>query len=526
MFRFAVAGKNQFSIRDRRGTEATDRPCIEKPLWFLYRQARGSLKTEPLKRGVENYLVVQRGLCSREDSSDRRSHSIIMRLDDPSSWFVPASIFAKRTFNPIRDVVETLDLRPNPDKPMIALSIGDPTVFGNLGPCQEIIEAVLESVRSGSFNGYAPSTGYLEARRAVADKFSLPNAELEAKDVILASGCSCALDLCITVLANPGQNILFPKPGFAIYRTLAEGLGINTKQYNLIPDRNWEVDLPHLESLIDHETAAIVVNNPSNPCGSVYKKSHLQDILSIAARHKLPILADEIYDDFVFEGEEFHRLASLTTEVPILSCGGLTKKYLVPGWRMGWILIYDRQGIFDKEVRKGLQCLSQRIIGSNTLIQGALPAIFKNTPPSFFASSIQQVQDNAVLAFEHLSKIPGLTPVAPQGAMYMMVKIDMENFPEFSNEMEFVERLVSEQSVFCLPGKCFDYPNYIRIVLTVPRDQMVEALRRTEAFCLAHHVPASPKKPLPAVDVLASFTSLLKSNGSIIVEDSLSIQTK
>lgn len=135
------------------------------------------------------------------------------------------------------------------------MSEGDPTTFGNLKPAKEVIEAVQESIASQMYNGYAPSTGkiwinadvfprisfiyfflyvgYEKAREAVAEYGSSDFVKVEAKDVILCSGCSCALDLCITALARDGQNILIPRPGFSIYRTLAEGLGIAVKTYNL-----------------------------------------------------------------------------------------------------------------------------------------------------------------------------------------------------------------------------------------------------------------------------------------------------
>jgi len=115
-------------------------------------------------------------------------------------------------------------------------------------------------------------------------------------------------------------------------------------------NRQWEIDLDHLEQLIDAETVAIVVVNPSNPCGSVYSKQHLLDVLAIAGRHFLPIIGDEIYGGMVFKGQQFYSLASLSKEVPILSCGGIAKQYLVPGWRVGWILIYDKNETLKKEV--------------------------------------------------------------------------------------------------------------------------------------------------------------------------------
>lgn len=401
-------------------------------------------------------------------------------------WEVPVSDFASNTFNPIRSIVDGMKLTPNPDKPMIALSIGDPTVFGNLPVPEHAEEAIVEALKNRGYNGYGPSTGYEKSRAAVAEYVSTPDAQVDAKDVILCSGCSGALDLCVTALANPGQNILMPRPGFSIYKTLAESLGILVRAYDLLPERSWEVDLEHLTELIDHNTVAIVVNNPSNPCGSVYSKKHLQDILAIAAKFKVPIIADEIYEHFVFEGFQYHSMASLTKEVPILSCGGLTKRFLVPGWRLGWIVIYDQNGVLST-VRNGLASLSQRILGPNTLIQAALPDILKNTPPEFFHSTIHYIQKNAELFYKRFSTIPGLLPVMPQGAMYMMVGIDMPSYPEFESDVRFTETMVTEQSVFCLPATCFQYPGYFRVVLTIPAEKVDEACDRIEEFCRQHY---------------------------------------
>merc|ERR1740128_802169 len=405
-----------------------------------------------------------------------------------------------------------MTITPSPDKKMISLSIGDPTVFKNLNPAPEVVEAIHAALDSGIHNGYGPSTGFLESRQAVADHVTVPGGEVTADDVILCSGCSCALDIAISTLANEGKNILVPRPGFPLYTTLSAGLGIQTREYDLLPDHDWMVDLGHMESLIDHNTAAIIVNSPSNPCGSVFSVAHLKQILAIAEEYKVPIIADEIYDNFVFPGQTYVPIASLTTTVPVLACGGLTKRFLVPGWRLGWIVIYDRGQVFEHEVRKGLLCMSQRIIGSNTLVQGALPTILANTPKSFFEDTISVIQNNAKLAFTRLRGVPGLMPVMPQGAMYMMVRVDRTRFPGFTSDLNFVERLVAEQSVFCLPGKCFNYPNYVRIVLTVPAILLQEACVRMLEFCSLHLVVPPPSR---LVDLLVEHRSLYATYGKV-----------
>ena len=129
------------------------------------------------------------------------------------------------------------------------------------------------------------------------------------------------------MLATPGCNVLAPRPGFPLYKTLSALLGIEIRYYNLLPERNWQIDLADLDDQIDCNTSAIIYNNPSNPCGSVFPKQHILDFLAVAEKHHVPIIGDEIYEDLVFPGNQFHAIASLTDEVPVLHCSGTTKKY-------------------------------------------------------------------------------------------------------------------------------------------------------------------------------------------------------
>ncbi|KAF9170856.1 hypothetical protein BGZ80_000197 [Entomortierella chlamydospora] len=404
------------------------------------------------------------------------------------AWKVNASIVAKRTSNPIRAIVDHIKVKPNANKSMISLALGDPTLFGNFKIHESCTEAVSKQLHSYKSNGYPPSTGYLEARQTVAEKFTIPEAPLTAQDVIVTSGCSGAIDMCIGVLCNEGDNILLPRPGFSLYQTVADSKGVEVRYYDLLPEHNWEMDLKQLESLIDDRTATVVMNNPSNPCGSVFRKQHLLDFLAVCERNHLPVIADEIYCDLVFSGNEFFPLASLTKTVPVLSVGGLAKKYLVPGWRLGWIFIHDRNNIFDAEVRDGLNSLSQLILGPNSLIQASLKDILHNTDPAFHTETCAQLEANAKLSTDILSKIPGLKVIVPQGAMYVMIAINVQEFKDITNDIVFTEKLLGEESVMCLPGSVFQCPNFIRIVFTSPPNILEEAYNRMAEFCARHHV--------------------------------------
>ncbi|XP_055300992.1 tyrosine aminotransferase [Sitodiplosis mosellana] len=439
------------------------------------------LKGQAIEISKENFNNIHLAVKKQPVDSSSKENSL-----KKYEWNVQPSKFAINTTNPIRAIVEHLNVQPNPDKAFIPLSVGDPTVFGNLKAADETIQAVRNAIDEGKHNGYAHSAGTIVAREAVCKYIAPYQGVVAPNDVILCSGCSSSIDICIGAIAEPGKNILIPRPGFSIYRTLAVGHGIEVRSYNLLPFNQWEVDLEQLEDKIDENTAVIVLTNPSNPCGSVFRKKHMLDIIALCEKYCIPIIADEIYEHFVFPGTEYHSFSSLSKNVPVLSCGGLTKRFLVPGWRLGWIIIHDRNDTF-KELRQGLANLSTRILGSNTLIQGALPEILEKTPQTFFDSVVDTLYKHAKLAYEILSDAVGLRPIMPDGAMYMMIGIDIENFPEYEDELQFVQALVKEQSVFCLPGQCFDYPNYMRIVLTVPEGLIWESCTRIADFCNKHY---------------------------------------
>lgn len=185
----------------------------------------------------------------KDQSLGSSGHSLSPR-NKRAGWNIQASAFATNSVNPIRQIVENMDVQPNPDKALIPLSIGDPTLFRNLNPPDIVTEALVSALQSGRYNGYQPSTGMEAARQAVASYVSVPGAVVDACDVFLTSGASHALDLCIGLLAVPGGNILIPRPGFPLYTTLCASYGIQIRSYDLLPHDGWNIDLQDLKSKV------------------------------------------------------------------------------------------------------------------------------------------------------------------------------------------------------------------------------------------------------------------------------------
>ena len=389
--------------------------------------------------------------------------------------------------NPIRAIVDRLKIPKDPNKELISLSIGDPTVFGNLTVPENIEARLIKNIKSHKFNGYAHSAGYTSTKESLVTKYTFEGfPKVDPNSVVMTSGCSSALEMSIHTLCDPGTNILLPKPGFSLYQTICDYKGVEAKHYQLLPEDNWQADLKHMESLADSKTRAILVNNPSNPCGSVYSKEHLLDIIALAEKLRLPIIADEIYGDLVFEGNTYHPLASLSKNVPILQVGGLAKLFMVPGWRMGWIIPHDRNDLLVK-VRASLLKLSQVILGPNTLIQSVVEEAILNTPEEYHEKNRKDLCANANILAEGLSQVPGLTVIKPGGAMYMMIGIKVEEFADISDDVEWSQKLLKEESVMVLPGSIFKAPNFVRLVLCPSQEKLMEAVTRIKNFCARNH---------------------------------------
>ncbi|DBA03226.1 TPA: hypothetical protein N0F65_011585 [Lagenidium giganteum] len=447
-------------------------------------------------------------------SSDAASAPSERMAKQQKVWNVPASAMSARCQNPIRKIVDNIKKPNNPGKQLIPLSLGDPTVFGNFKCPEVLVEAIVRNARSMKHGGYIHSAGTEEARAAIASHFGSEEAPLTKDDVIIGSGCSGALELALTGLLSPGKlysddesktvrrvlrnivtgdNILLPKPGFPLYQVICDTHQIECRYYNLLPDKNWEVDLDHLQSLIDDNTKAILVNNPSNPCGSVYSKVHLQKILRVAEDNKIPIVADEIYGDMVFGSNVFYPVATLTKTVPVISVGGLAKQFLIPGWRVGWIMVYDRNDIL-KEVRSAYFKLSQLILGANSLVQSAIPELLTPIPNSAASQSLvafkkqyyEELEQNSAYTTQELSKVPGLHVVVPQGAMYVMVRIDTNALKDIKDDCDFTQKLLDEESVMVLPGQAFGMTNYFRVVFSAPKEVLGDAYKRIADFCQRH----------------------------------------
>ena len=326
------------------------------------------------------------------------------------------------------------------------LNIGDPITFGFRTP-PHLLEAVERAMRDGH-NGYAPSVGILPAREAVAAECTRRGMPLTPDRVVITSGTSEGIELALTTLAEAGDEVLVPVPTYPLYTAGLAKIGARPVFYRLDPNREWQPDIDHIRSLVNSKTRALVVIDPNNPTGATYDAATDKALLEIANHHNIPLLADEVYADLAYDGP-VRALASHDPDAPVITFSSLSKAYLAPGWRAGW-LAAGRSPRLD-EVLAGIKKLADGRLCATGPMEYALPAAL-NGDRSHQAAFRDALRERAVLSHERLNAIDGISSVMPTAAFYAMPKV---NLPPGVTDADYVLALLRETGVLCVYGSGF-----------------------------------------------------------------------
>lgn len=379
----------------------------------------------------------------------------------------PASRMSTVTYS-IRRVVAEARKAEAAGKRIHYLNTGDPVAFGFATPAH-MVEAVHKSLRDGE-NGYGPSIGLLPAREAVAAENTSRGWAIDADRVLLTSGSSEGIDFVLTALADPGDEVLVPLPTYPLYTAVLHKIGAREVYYRTDPSNGWQPDPDEIRRLITPRTKALVVNDPNNPTGTAYPVSLRRELLDIADRHNLPMIADEIYQDVAFEGP-VAPIGSLDPEAPVISLSGLSKGYLAPGWRTGWLAVSGGDRL--KDVLAAMTKLAEGRLCSTMPMQRAIvPALTGDR--SHQAAFRTALSERADLVYGRANAIPGITSTKPRAAFYAMPKIDL---PAGKTDADFIVDLVHATGVLCVHGSGFGMDQadgYFRMVTLAPPSQLNE----------------------------------------------------
>ena len=380
----------------------------------------------------------------------------------------------------IRDLACVADEVAKKGHKILPLNIGDPLNFDFQTPAH-LIEAVYKAMQDGK-NGYAPSPGIKEALvaiRAEAERKGITSVQ----DVFVTSGVSETVDICLSGLLNPGDNLLTPSPDYPLYSAVLAKLGIELNTYSLNEDDGWQPDLIDVHKRIGPRTRGIVLINPNNPTGAVCSRRMLEAIAELARRNNLIIFADEIYDKLILDDDPHIALASVAPDVPMVTFGGLSKNYLAPGWRIGWGIVSGDAAAVKPYV-EGIGRLLRSRLCANHPEQYAIKAALEG-PQDHLKEVAGKLRARRDLTMKWCGSTPRVSCVSPKGAFYAFPRLDI---PE--EDDVFVKELLVQKYVLVVNGSGFGQKKgtkHFRIVFLPDEQTLTTAYAGIASFMKARY---------------------------------------
>ena len=364
---------------------------------------------------------------------------------------------------------------------IIKLNIGNVGVFG-FDPPEEIQRDMIRNLPNAA--AYSDSKGIFTARKAIMHYCQEKNIEgVELDDIYTGNGVSELIVLSMNGLLNHGDEILVPSPDYPLW-TAAVSLSSGTPVHYLCDEaRGWAPCIDDMRAKVSSKTKGIVIINPNNPTGAIYDDATLKAVIQIAREHGLIIFADEIYDKTLFDGKTHTSIASLATDVLMITFNGLSKNYRSCGFRAGWMVVSGDKTKAQDYI-EGLNMLSSMRLCANVpgqwAIQTALGGYQSINELVGEGGRLRRQRD---LAYDLITQIPGLTCVKPEAALYLFPRLDPAIYP-IDDDQAFVAEFLQEEKVLLVQGSGFNWvkPDHFRLVFLPNEDILREAIMRLGRF--------------------------------------------
>jgi alanine-synthesizing transaminase len=368
---------------------------------------------------------------------------------------------------------------------VISLNIGNPGLFGFRTP-ETMRLAMIENL--GQAEPYCHQKGIFPAREAVVMQQQDRGIEgVTAEEVFIGNGVSELIDLTLRALLNRGDEVLVPSPDYPLWSAAVALNGGKPRYYDCLPENNFMPDTRQIRSMIGPKTRAIVVINPNNPSGAVYSAETLRELAAIAAEHELVLLADEIYDQMVYDDAEFVPMATLSADAVCVSFSGLSKVYRACGYRVGWC-VFSGNLEAAREFIHGMELLAALRLCANVPGQWAV-----QTALGGFQSIQELVQPGGRLyqqrqvVIDRVAASPWLDMCVPMGAMYAFLKLD-DRFATQFDDRGFARELLEDKHVLVAPGSSFNtpYTDHFRITTLPDADTLNVVFDRLDELLAQH----------------------------------------
>ena len=364
---------------------------------------------------------------------------------------------------------------------IIKLNIGNLAVFG-IEPPDEIVQDMIRNLSGAA--GYTDSKGLFAPRKAVVHYCQEKHIQgVTVDDVYLGNGASELIVMALNALLNEDDEVLLPAPDYPLYTAAVALSGGRPVHYVCDEQSDWYPDIADIRAKITPRTKAIVVINPNNPTGALYPDSLLREIVQVAREHNLIVMADEIYDKTLYDGNTHTSIASLADDVLFITFNGLSKNYRSCGYRAGWMVVSGEKR-HAKDYIEGLNMLASMRLCANTPGQLAIQtALGGYQSIKDLVAPTGRLCKQRDLAYDLLTQIPGVSVVKPKGALYMFPKLDPKMYP-IADDQQFAYELLAEEKVLIVQGTGFNWahPDHFRLVFLPNSDDLTDAVGRIARF--------------------------------------------
>ncbi|MHB1253696.1 MAG: pyridoxal phosphate-dependent aminotransferase [Candidatus Humimicrobiaceae bacterium] len=359
-------------------------------------------------------------------------------------------------------------------KDILSFAIGEP----DFDTPQNIKQAGINAIRD-NFTHYNPSAGIPALRQEIAKHISVTrNISVDPEEVVVTPGGKPIIFYSLFALINPGDEVIYPNPGFPIYESIINFIDGVAVPIPIVEEKNFSIDVDYLEKIITPKTKMIILNSPQNPTGGVIEKEDLERIAELAIKHNITIFSDEIYSGIVYDGK-FNSIASIPgMKERTIILDGFSKTYAMTGWRLGY-------GMFTKEVAAHIANLGTNSVSCTATFTQMAGVEALSGPQDDSLKMAAIFKERAKLIVDGLNDIKGISCVRPKGAFYVFPNVTeaCKNLGLKSSE-ELQQYLLHEGGVAVLPRTSFGVRNkgenqeYIRLSYATGNDVIINGLAR------------------------------------------------
>jgi aspartate aminotransferase len=340
-------------------------------------------------------------------------------------------------------------------------------------------EAAIEAIRNG-FTKYTPSTGILELKKLICEKFAKDNnLTYTPENIVVSCGAKHSIFNTLSVLVDKNDEVIIPSPYWVSYPEmvlLCEGKPrfIKTSARN-----NFKITAQELEKHCTARTKALILNSPSNPTGCVYSLEDLQNIAEVCAAKRLFVISDEIYEKIIFDGLKHYSIASLNKAIfdLTITVNGLSKSHSMTGWRIGYLGA-------PADIAAAIAKLQDHSTSNPTSISQKAAVAALAAPDDFTRNLCQQFLEKRDYLVSRVKEIKALNYILPEGAFYLFLNIERTKL----DSLTFASKLLEEEFVAVIPGAGFGNDDYIRLSFATSLEQIKKGMDRMSSWISRIHL--------------------------------------